>query len=84
MSGSGVDAGGGTPRVSSSTVSDLNQKIYGKIEEWRRSRGWGNFPTSSLLRAVHRRPYSIAPLNKKSMAQSGFTPCCRTSVASCA
>jgi transposase-like protein len=31
-------------RVSASTVSDLNQKIYGKIEEWRQQPLVGEFP----------------------------------------
>jgi putative transposase len=31
-------------RVSASTVSDLNQKIYGKINEWRERPLVGNFP----------------------------------------
>ena len=31
-------------RVSASTVSDLNQKIYGKIEEWRQQSLVGEFP----------------------------------------
>lgn len=31
-------------RVSASTVSDLNQKIYGKIEEWRQRPLNGDFP----------------------------------------
>jgi hypothetical protein len=31
-------------RVSASTVSDLNQKIYGKIEEWRQQLLVGEFP----------------------------------------
>ena len=31
-------------RVSPSTVSDLNQKIYGKIEEWRNRKLEGKFP----------------------------------------
>jgi putative transposase len=31
-------------RVSASTVSDLNQKIYGKINEWRERRLVGDFP----------------------------------------
>jgi len=31
-------------RVSASTVSDLNQKIYGKIEEWRQRPLVGDFP----------------------------------------
>jgi hypothetical protein len=31
-------------RVSASTVSDLNQKIYGKINEWRERALVGEFP----------------------------------------
>jgi transposase-like protein len=31
-------------RVSASTVSDLNKKIYGKIEEWRSRPLNGDFP----------------------------------------
>jgi transposase-like protein len=31
-------------RVSASTVSDLNQKIYGKINEWRERSLVGEFP----------------------------------------
>ncbi len=31
-------------RVSASTVSDLNQKIYGKINEWRERPLVGDFP----------------------------------------
>ncbi len=31
-------------RVSAETVSDLNQKIYGKIEEWRKRPLVGEFP----------------------------------------
>lgn len=31
-------------RVSASTVSDLNQKIYGKIDEWRERPLVGKFP----------------------------------------
>jgi hypothetical protein len=31
-------------RVSASTVSDLNQKIYGKIDEWRERPLAGDFP----------------------------------------
>ena len=30
-------------RVSASTVSDLNQKIYQQIEEWRQRRWWASF-----------------------------------------
>ena len=36
-------------RVSASTVSDLNQKIYGKIEEWRQQPLVGEFPTFSSM-----------------------------------
>ena len=35
-------------RVSASTVSDLNQKIYGKIEGGASSRWWAGFPTFFL------------------------------------
>ena len=35
-------------RVSASTVSDLNQKIYGKIEEWRQQPLVGEFPSVFL------------------------------------
>jgi putative transposase len=35
-------------RVSASTVSELNQKIYGKIDEWR-TRSLVIFPTSSSM-----------------------------------
>jgi hypothetical protein len=31
-------------RVSASTVSDLNQKIYGKINEWRERAAGGRLP----------------------------------------
>ncbi len=35
-------------RVSASTVSDLNQKIYGKIDEWRERPLVGEFPYAFL------------------------------------
>ena len=35
-------------RVSSSTVSDLNQRIYGRIEEWRTAPIRGEHPYGSL------------------------------------
>src|SRR5271170_6458229 len=38
-------------RVSPSTVSELNQKIYGKIEEWRQQPLVGEFPYVFLARS---------------------------------
>ena len=38
-------------RVSASTVSDLNQKIYGKINEWRERPLVGDFPALYFLMA---------------------------------
>jgi putative transposase len=36
-------------RVSASTVSDLNQKVYGKIDEWRERPLVGDFPLFSSM-----------------------------------
>jgi len=64
-------------RVSASTVSDLNQKIYGKINEWRERPLVGNFPYVYLDGIWLKRSWggevkNVAVLVAIGVAQSGY------------
>ncbi|MGA7521111.1 MAG: IS256 family transposase [Acidobacteriaceae bacterium] len=64
-------------RVSASTVSDLNQKIYGKIEEWRQRSLAGDFPYVFLDGLWLKRSWggevkNVSVLVAIGVAQSGY------------
>ena len=64
-------------RVSASTVSDLNQKIYGKINEWRERPLVGDFPYVYLDGIWMKRSWggevkNVAVLVAIGVAQSGY------------
>ncbi len=64
-------------RVSASTVSDLNQKIYGKIDEWRQRPLVGDFPYVFLDGVWLKRSWgggvkNVSVLIAIGVAQSGF------------
>jgi putative transposase len=64
-------------RVSASTVSDLNQKIYGKIDEWRERPLVGEFPYVFLDGLWLKRSWggevkNVSVLVAICVAQSGF------------
>src|SRR6201997_1010701 len=64
-------------RVSASTVSDLNQKIYGKIDEWRQRPLVGDFPYVFLDGVWLKRSWGVEVKNVSvliaiGVAQSGF------------
>jgi putative transposase len=64
-------------RVSASTVSDLNQKIYGKIDEWRQRPLAGDFPYVFLDGLWLKRSWggevkSVSVLVAIGVAQSGY------------
>jgi transposase-like protein len=63
--------------VSASTVSDLNQKIYGKIDEWRQRPLMGGFPYVFLDGLWLKRSWggkvkNISVLVAIGVAQSGY------------
>lgn len=64
-------------RVSASTVSDLNQKIYGKIDEWRKRPLVGDFPYVFLDGIWLKRSWggevkNVSVLVAIGVAQSGY------------
>jgi transposase-like protein len=64
-------------RVSASTVSDLNQKIYGKIDEWRERPLVGDFPYVFLDGLWLKRSWggevkNVSVLVAIGVAQSGY------------
>lgn len=64
-------------RVSASTVSDLNQKIYGKIDEWRQRPLVGDFPYVFLDGVWLKRSWggevkNVSVLIAIGVAQSGY------------
>src|ERR1700735_2641231 len=64
-------------RVSASTVSDLNQKIYGKIDEWRQRPLVGDFPYVFLDGLWPKRSWggevkNVSVLVAIGVAQSGY------------
>jgi transposase-like protein len=64
-------------RVSASTVSDLNQKIYGKIDEWRQRPLVGDFPYVFIVGLWLKRSWggevkNVSVLVAIGVAQSGY------------